>query len=453
MPSECRTTNHIITSIDSISEAGLMLRAFTSTWTLFFGLLLISAGSGLQVVLLGTRAPEAGFSNFATSIVMSGWFAGIFLGSMIVPKILAKVGHVRVFGAMAAIASATVLVHIIFFNPSVWTALRFASGFSFAGMYIVCESWLNEKATNETRGQLLSLYTITNMGGMGAGQMMVSFGQDGGTGLFLLASVMVSIAVVPILITASSAPNFETPERISFRRLIQVSPLAVVGMTCIGIIISMVFGMGAVYGSLIGLNNTQIGYFITAVTLGTLIFQYPIGKLSDRFDRRAIILVSAIFAGLIASIAGLFGPKSFSTLIILMLILGGLIFSLYSLFIAHANDYLTPNQMVAMSSGLLMINSGGAVIGSPLAAFVIDLINVTAFMPTIAVVLFTLSGFIIYRMTVRNAVPAAAQGAFVAIPDTSTGVAVSLSPEVEWVMDQDHETDDNDPFKGNPYVN
>jgi MFS family permease len=384
---------------------------------------------------------------------MSGWFAGIFIGSIIVPNILANVGHVRVFGAMAAIASATVLIHIVFLNPSAWAVMRFASGFSFAGMYIVCESWLNEKATNENRGQLLSLYTITNMGGMGAGQMMVSLGQDGGTGLFLLASIMISIAVVPILITAKGAPNYDAPERISFRRLIQVSPLAVVGMTFTGVIISMMFGMGAVYGNLIGLNNTQIGYFITAITFGTLVFQYPIGRLSDKFDRRAVILVSAIIAGLTAGIAGLFGSDSFFALLILMLVFGGLIFSLYSLFIAHANDYLTPNQMVAMSSGLLMVNGAGAVIGSPLAALVIDLIDVTAFMPSIAFVLFTLSGFIIYRMNARSAVPAEAQGTFVVIPDTSTGVAVNLSPEVEWVMDQDQAAADNDPFKDNPYVN
>ena len=430
-----------------------MLRAIISTWTLFFGLLLISAGNGLQVVLLGTRAPEAGFSNFATSVVMSGWFAGIFLGSIVVPNILAKVGHVRVFGAMAAIASATVLIHIVFLNPSVWTAMRFASGLSFAGMYIVCESWLNEKATNKTRGQLLSLYTIINMGGMGAGQMMVSFGQEGGTGLFLLASVIVSIAVVPILITANAAPSFEAPDRISFRRLIQVSPLAVFGMTFIGVIIAMIFGMGAVYGSLIGLTNPQIGYFITAITLGTLIFQYPIGRLSDKFDRRAVILASAIVAGLTASVAGLFGPERFPILLILMVILGGLIFSLYSLFIAHANDYLPPSQMVAMSSGLLMINGAGAVIGSPLAASVIEFVGTSGFMPTIAGFLFLLAGFVIYRMSMRSAVPAEAQGVFVAIPEASSGVAVNLSPEVEWVMDQDEGDDENDPFKNNPYVN
>jgi MFS family permease len=430
-----------------------MLKAIISTWTLFFGLLLISAGNGLQVVLLGTRAPEAGFSNIATGIVMSGYFAGIFAGSIIVPHILARVGHVRVFGAMSAIASAAVLIHVVFLDPFVWTGMRFASGFSFAGMYIVCESWLNEKATNETRGQLLSLYMITNMAGMAAGQLMISLGEDGSAGLFLLASVMVSIAVVPILITASAAPSFEAPERISFRRLVQVSPLAVVGMVFVGIVISMVFGMGAVYGRNIGLDNTQVGYFMTSITLGTLALQYPVGHLSDKFDRRVVIFGATVIGGIAIGIASLFGADQFGLLLIMMLIFGGLVFSLYSLFIAHANDYLAPSQMVAMSSGLLMVNGAGAVIGSPLAALVIEIIGTRGFMPAIAGFLFLLAGFVLYRMRMRSAVPAEAQGAFVAIPDASSGVAVNLSPEVEWVMDQDEDNDENDPFKNNPYVN
>ncbi len=430
-----------------------MLRAITSTWTLFFGLLLISAGNGLQVVLLGTRAPDAGFSTIATGIVMSGYFAGIFAGSITVPHILSRVGHVRVFGAMSAIASAAVLVHVIFLDPFVWTGMRFASGFSFAGMYIVCESWLNEKATNETRGQLLSLYMITNMAGMAAGQMMISLGEAGAPGLFLLASVMVSIAVVPILITASAAPSFEAPERISFRRLVQVSPLAVVGMVFVGIITSMIFGMGAVYGRAIGLNDSQVGYFMTAVTLGTLALQYPVGHLSDRFDRRAVILGATLIAAVAVAAAGLFGADQFAIILLMMMIFGGLLFSLYSLFIAHANDYLTPSQMVAMSSGLLMVNGAGAVLGSPLAATVIEVIGIRGFMPTMALFLLILAGFVIYRMNVRSAVPAEAQGTFVAIPDASSGVAVNLSPEVEWVMDQTDEDEENDPFKNNPYVN
>jgi len=430
-----------------------MLKAIISTWTLFFGLLLISAGNGLQVVLLGTRAPEAGFSNIATGIVMSGYFAGIFAGSIIVPHILARVGHVRVFGAMSAIASAAVLIHVVFLDPFVWTGMRFASGFSFAGMYIVCESWLNEKATNETRGQLLSLYMITNMAGMAAGQLMISLGEAGSAGLFLLASVLVSIAVVPILITASAAPSFEAPERISFRRLVQVSPLAVVGMVFVGIVISMVFGMGAVYGRNIGLDNTQVGYFMTSITLGTLALQYPVGRLSDKFDRRVVIFGATVIGGIAIGIASLFGADQFGLLLIMMLIFGGLIFSLYSLFIAHANDYLAPSQMVAMSSGLLMVNGAGAVIGSPLAALVIEIVGTRGLMPTIASFLFLLAGFVLFRMRMRSAVPAEAQGAFVAIPDASSGVAVNLSPEVEWVMDQEEDDDENDPFKNNPYVN
>ena len=430
-----------------------MLKAIISTWTLIFGLLLIAAGNGLQVVLLGTRAPEAGFSNIATGIVMSGYFAGIFTGSIIVPHILARVGHVRVFGAMSAIASAAVLLHVVFLDPFVWTGMRFASGFSFAGMYIVCESWLNEKATNETRGQLLSLYMITNMAGMAAGQLMISLGEAGGAGLFLLASVMVSIAVVPILITASAAPSFEAPERISFRRLVQVSPLAVVGMIFIGIVISMVFGMGAVYGRNIGLNNTQVGYFMTSITLGTLALQYPIGRLSDKFDRRVVIFGATVTGGIAIGVASLFGSDQFALLLFMMLIFGGLVFSLYSLFIAHANDYLVPSQMVAMSSGLLMVNGAGAVIGSPLAASVIEIFGTRGYMPTIAGFLFLLAGFVLYRMQMRSAVPAEAQGVFVAIPEASSGVAVNLSPEVEWVMGQDEDDDENDPFKDNPYVN
>jgi len=430
-----------------------MLKAIISTWTLFFGLLLISAGNGLQVVLLGTRAPEAGFSNIATGIVMSGYFAGIFAGSIIVPHILARVGHVRVFGAMSAIASAAVLIHVVFLDPFVWTGMRFASGFSFAGMYIVCESWLNEKATNETRGQLLSLYMITNMAGMAAGQLMISLGEAGSAGLFLLASVLVSIAVVPILITASAAPSFEAPERISFRRLVQVSPLAVVGMVFVGIVISMVFGMGAVYGRNIGLDNTQVGYFMTSITLGTLALQYPVGRLSDKFDRRVVIFGATVIAGIAIGIASLFSADQFALLLIMMLIFGGLVFSLYSLFIAHANDFLAPSQMVAMSSGLLMVNGAGAVMGSPLAASVIEIVGNHGFLPTIAGFLFLLAGFVLYRMRMRSAVPAEAQGAFVAIPDSSSGVAGNLSPEVEWVMDQDEDDDENDPFKNNPYVN
>jgi MFS family permease len=428
-----------------------MFRSVIASWTLFFGLFMISAGSGLQNVLLGTRAPEIGFSNIATGFVMSGYYAGIFVGSMVVPRILAQVGHVRVFGAMSAIASAAVLLHVAFADPTLWTLMRLASGISFAGMYIVCESWLNDKATNATRGQLLSLYMITNMAGMGGGQLMIALGEDGGVGLFLLASVMVSIAVVPILITVSAAPNFEAPDRLGFRRLLQVSPLSVVGMVIIGAVISMLFGMGPIYGRSLGLNNTEIGYFMTSIMVGTLLLQYPVGRLSDTFDRRVVILGVSSTAAICIAIASFFGASQFTMLLIFTMVFGGFAFSLYSLFIAHANDFLPPSQMVAMSSGLLMVNGAGAVVGAPFAATVIETFGARSFFPAIAITLLALSAFVILRMRIRTAVPTEAQGPFVAFPKTLTSVAAGLNPEAEWT---DTAADDaaNDPFKDNPYV-
>ncbi len=226
------------------------------------------AGNGLQVVLLGVRSTEAGFTNIETGVIMAGYYLGMFFGSTLVPTMLSNVGHVRVFGAMSAIASAAVLVHALVLDPIVWTTMRIMTGLSFAGMFIVCESWLNDKSTNKTRGQMLSLYMIVTMAGIAAGQMMISFDDGNGLSLFLLASVLVSIAVVPILITEGNAPEFSAPERMSMRRLYNISPLAVIGLIINGMAISMLFGMGAVYARSTGLTPTEVGYFLTAPVLG-----------------------------------------------------------------------------------------------------------------------------------------------------------------------------------------
>ncbi len=213
---------------------------------------------------------------------MAGYFLVILLRLLLVPKLLHKVGHVRVLGAMAALASAAVLV---------------------------------------------------------------------------------SLTVVPVLLSAISAPNFEEPERMSVRRLLQVSSLAVIGLGLNGVAVSMLFSMGAVYGLSIGLDSSEVGYFMTAPVLSALILQYPVGRLSDRFDRRMVIMGVVIMGGIAAGLATLFGKVEFAALLFCMLIYGGSLFPLYSLCIAHANDFLTPRQMVAAASGLVMVNDGGAVLG------------------------------------------------------------------------------------------
>ena len=430
-----------------------MLRSAAASWTLFFGLLLIMAGNGLQVVLLGIEATGAGFSKVTTGFVMAGYFLGIFLGSLLVPKLLDNVGHVRVFGAMAALASAAVLVVAILVHPAVWAMMRIVTGFCFAGMYIVCERWLNDKSTNETRGQMLSLYMIVSMGGLGIGQMMISTGAENSMALFILASVLVSIAGVPVLLSATGAPNFEEPERMSVRRLLQVSPLAVIGLGLNGVAVSMLFGMGAVYGLSIGLDSSEVGYFMTAPVVGALILQYPVGRLSDRFDRRMVIMGVAVVGGITAGLATLFGKGEFALLLVCMLIYGGSLFPLYSLCIAHANDFLTPRQMVAAASGRVMVNGGGAVLGSPIAALSIEFLGIGSFFVMITGLQALIAAFALYRMSQRAAVPNEAQGPFVAIPESSSAIAATLNPEAEWIPSGEEIAAEDDPFHDNPYVN
>ena len=404
-----------------------------STWPLFLGLTLIMIGNGIQVVLLGLRASAAGNSNLITGIMMGGYFLGFLFGSIIVPKILSKVGHIRTFRALASIASASVLLHLLFIDPFSWGILRMITGFCYAGMFIVVESWLNERATNETRGRILSVYMIITMTGLGAGQLISGFDDGVSLNLFLLASILVSLAVVPVLITASKAPDFEAPEMVSFRRLIQISPLALIGLLVTGIVVAMLLGVGTIYAKNIGLTTGQTSLFMASVTIGVFCLQYPIGRISDRFDRRLVILGTCSSAALFALILNILGKDNFKLLLLFTALYGGTSLTLYSLFIAHANDYLTPSQMVSTSSSLLMVNGVGAVIGAPMVAASMDLIGDWSYFSLIGSIHFGLAIFILYRMMKRPSIPPEAQGPLILLPETATATAATLNPETEWI--------------------
>lgn len=428
-----------------------MFSVMFSSWTLFFGLALIMLGNGIQLVLLGIRVSDAGFSNIVSGFIMGGYFLGLFLGSIAVPHFLSRVGHVRIFGALASIASAAVLVHVIVTDPFIWGMTRIISGIAYSGMYIVVESWLNDSATNKTRGQILAMYLIITMAGMGAGQMIAGLDDGQSSVLFLIASVVVSLAVVPILVTVGKAPDFSVTETTSFRRLIQISPLAFVGMALQGVVAAMMFGMGSVYGTRIGMTASQVAIFMSSVTVGSLLMQYPVGRLSDLADRRVVILIVTIISGLLASMGMIFDANQFYFLVLVMGLYGGLSLTLYSLCIAHANDYLSPSQMVGSASALIMVNGAGSVIGSPIVAFAMDFIGNNSYFAMIASTHFILAVFVLLRMIRRESVPNEAQGPFVAVPDAGTAVGVTLNPEVAWIEDESEATE-NDPLADNPYI-
>ena len=418
-----------------------MQAALLSSWTLFFGIFMLMSGNGLQAVLLGTRIEAIGFGDTLTGVVMGGYFMGFLGGSFLVPKMLAAVGHVRVFGALSALASSSILVHAVFNDASVWLLMRVMTGFAYSGIYITTESWLNDKATNDTRGSLLSVYMMVNMIGIIIGQLLISVGSEHPFAPFLIVSVLISLSVLPILMTVDKAPEFSEPELVSFKKVYKVSPLAVVGMFFSGLTSAVVMAMGAVYAAKIGMSIERVGIFMSAIMFGGLLLQYPIGRLSDRFDRRTVILVVQALATLTA-FSGFFSEYlGFGWLIASAFAFGGLQFPLYSLYIAHANDYLTPKQIVGTASMLIMVTGAGAVFGAPIVGYFMQLSGPSVFFPTLGIMHLVMTGFVVLRMVSRPSMPNEEQAPFIAMPARSSAVATTLLPDAEWTGEDEGKDD------------
>ena len=336
---------------------------------LLFGLSLLMLGNGLQGTLLGVRATLEGFSTDTTGFVMAAYFGGFLAGSIVVPGMLRNVGHIRVFAALASIASGAVLMHVLIIHPLAWGVFRLVTGFCFAGLYVITESWLNDIATNRTRGQLLSVYMVVVTGGIAGGQFLLPLSDPGSFELFILISVLVSLSLVPTSLSVKSAPSFEAPQRVGLRALYAISPLGVVGALGVGVAHSALFSMGAVYGQSVGMSNKEISVFLALIFLGGMVMQWPVGYISDRMDRRQLILALGAVAAIMSMLAlpAWVSEGDRLWLFAIIALLGAASLPLYSLCIAHANDYLEPEQIVAASSTLVLVGSIGLTLG-PLAA-------------------------------------------------------------------------------------
>ncbi|MEM7226863.1 MAG: MFS transporter, partial [Pseudomonadota bacterium] len=233
---------------------GAMIAAIASSWALLLGMALLMIGNGLQGSLLGIRATLEGFPTAATGILMSGYYAGFLAGSIMTPRLVARVGHVRVFAALASLASTAILIQALWVEPVPWTMIRLITGFCYAGLYVIAESWLNAQATNQNRGQLLSVYMVIVLGGAAAGQGLLNVADPSGAALFILVSVLVSLALIPMLLSSGRTPPFETPQPVGILELYRVSPTGVVGYFGVMMANGAYFGMAAVYGREIGLS-------------------------------------------------------------------------------------------------------------------------------------------------------------------------------------------------------
>ncbi len=418
-----------------------MLSIISNCWALLLGMGLLMLGYGLQSTLIGVRASLEDFNTSTTGLIMSGYFIGLIIGCNFVPKIIGRVGHIRTFGALASLASTSILVQAVFVDPLVWFVMRFITGFSYAGLYIVAESWLNEAAENETRGQLLSFYMLITLGGTAGGQFLLNLSPPSGFGLFILVSLIVSLAVIPILLSATRAPQYNIMENTSIIQLYRVSPLGVFGMLMSGMAMGSIFGMGAVYATDVGMSVKEISLFMGTLILGGFLFQYPLGWISDRIGRRKVIIFCSIGGAAMSFFAMTVSGVGIMFYTVVAMV-GGLTMPLYSLCGVHTNDYLTPTQMVAASGTLVLLSSTGAAVGSPLTAFVMDYFGPQAFYGSMGIMLSSIALFSLWRSTQRADMDAEDRGDFVVL---ATGpLSASLNPdvnleEIEAAVDEDAE--------------
>ncbi len=396
-----------------------------SVWALFIGVAVLALGNGLQSTLLSVRAIDADFGATVTGYIMAGYFLGTLVGSVLTPKLIEQVGHIRVFAAFASIISTSALLHAVFVDPIAWFVFRAVTGLCIAGLYIVSESWVNSAATNETRGKMLSAYMLIIFASMGAGQLLLNVPDHNGFILFIIVSALMSVALVPMSLARTPAPEVSNPRPVMISDIYKLSPLAVIACFFNGLGQSVFFSLGAVYGASLGMGLGQVSILMALPMLGVIASQFPVGMVSDRFDRRQVMTVLAFITGSVAFVGMFLEQMPFLYLAGLFAIFGALSLPLYSLALAHANDYLESDQMLGAAGKLVLLFGVGAMAGPVIAGDLMDRFGPDAFFAFLGCVYGLIGVFALYRMTRRAAVPLEDQGDWVLMSTQTTSVAAT----------------------------
>jgi len=385
------------------------VKMIISIWPLFAGLSHIGLAVGVQGSLLGMRAELEGFDDYLIGLLMSCYFAGFLAGSLLTPRMIQRVGHIRIFAALSAVASVTILIHAIYVEPWAWALMRLFTGFAFSTIYVVSESWLNQSSNNANRGQILSIYTTILLAGICAGQFMLNLANPMDFTLFILISVMVSVAAVPILLSVIITPAIEETERVSIRHLWYRTPMGVTGIILSQWVSSILFGMGAVYATKLGFSVYQVANFMGAMMAGGMILQWPLGKLSDMVDRRWVMSVACLFAVFFALLISRESEASIR-LYLLIFMFGGCSLSLYSIVVALTNDHLRPSEIVPASGTIVLISGLTSITGPITAVFWLQIFGLQSFFVLLASCLLLLAGISLWRLLTIEALPSEYKG-------------------------------------------
>ena len=424
-----------------------MQKEITKSWALFIGIGVIMIAHGLQIQVMGIRSVFENFSVITTGIFMSSYFVGYFVGSQITPALVSKVGHIRVFAAFASLASLSALIAVVYINPFMWILSRFITGISLVSCYIVCESWLNDRATNKNRGQLLSAYMVVMYSGLAVGMLLLNVSDPRNYEPFILVSILLSLALVPILLTKRSAPKFKKIGTISVAELYKISPLGSVSSFCTGIIHGAFFSLMAVYATKANFSLMETSILLFISTISGVIGQGPIGVFSDKYDRRLVIVITTFGAALLSffsilasndPIENIYWLNEFDFKKLLFFIFVGLYSSLclplFSLNLAHTNDYVPKEKFVAAGGGLQLIFGFGAISGPILCSLFIEIFELNGFFIFLIIIHLIIGFFGLYRMKVRETI-SNPDSTFTPIPVTITPAGLELDPDTSETLE------------------
>jgi MFS family permease len=410
-----------------------MLQVLSGIWALLIGIVFIMLGNGMHFTLIGLRGGIEGFSATELAIVTSGYFMGFLSGARFSPLLIRRVGHVRVFAALGSFMSAGLIAFTLLAEPWAWTLLRVLIGFCMSGIYVAAESWLNNAATNDTRGKVLSAYLIAQTLGIIGAQGLLTLGDAGTAALFIGASILVSISFAPILLSVTPAPTVEVTRPMSLRKLFSSSPLGAVGIFLLGGLYATQSGMGAVFGTQIGMSADSIALFVAVMFAGALVLQYPFGWLSDRMDRRKLILGAAAVGAASCGLGWMTGGDQWG-LMVAAFFAGGVTTPLYALFLAYTNDFLSVEEMPSASGGLVFTFGLGAIAGPLITGWAMQGFGPFAFWLVLAATFGAVALYALYRMTQRPGVPVAETESYLGVLPTTSPVAVEAAGA--WAAEQ-----------------
>ena len=410
-----------------------MLREIRPVAGLLISTFFLLIGSGLTGILLPLRAGIEGWSP-STIGFMGSFYAACFLaGCVLIPRLVRRVGHVRVYAVVATLLSISLMGHSVLVNIPSWFLFRGIAGFAIAGAYMVIESWLNEQTSNENRGSVFSAYMVTNTVGLMVGQFLLITADPMLTTLFIFAAMAYAAAVIPTGVTAAISPQPPADVKIDMRKIYKTSPVATIGAIVSGFTFGAWNFQAPVYGAQLGLSTAQIATMLIVAMLGGVVLQFPLGRTSDRMDRRLVMLASTGFGLIVSIILVILQPTNAILLFALMFLFGGVLMPLYSLVVSHANDHAAPGEFVETSSGLLIVFGVGSMIGPIIAGLLMDFSGRNGMFWTMIIGYAAFGVFTSYRLTQRQALSEDERGDFAYSPigRTQTPEVLQLDPRSE----------------------